>query len=130
MYKILIIGLGGFAGAVLRYGTCAFFQNYSKNNNLPIGTLAVNLIGCLLFGFLSQLAETHKLFSPELRSFIFIGFLGAFTTFSTFGSETINLIRDGSDLFALVNIFLHLGLGFSCLIIGKFLSSLFLNLAA
>jgi len=66
--------------------------------------LTVNVIGCLLIGFLSQLAETRGVFTSELRSLLFIGLLGGFTTFSTFGNESMNLLRDREDMFALANI--------------------------
>jgi CrcB protein len=79
-------------------------QTLSKSIDFPYGTLNVNLIGCFLIGVLSQLAETRGAFTQESRAFIFIGILGGFTTFSSFGNDTINLFRDGETLNALVNI--------------------------
>ena len=61
------------------------------------------MIGCLLIGFLSALIEIRSMFSPEIRSFVLIGLLGAFTTFSTFGNETLNLIRESRIELALLN---------------------------
>src|SRR5262245_59488098 len=83
-------------------------QDLSGTNRFPFGTLAVNLIGCLVVGFLSQLAETRGVFTPETRTLVFVGVLGGFTTFSAFGNETINLWREGQSSFALLNITAHL----------------------
>jgi CrcB protein len=124
MQEILIIGLGGFTGAVLRYIVCNLIQNQVQTGTLAYETLAVNLIGCFLIGLLSQLIETHNLFSPSVRLFIITGFLGAFTTFSTFGNETLDLFRNGSGLYSLANIALHLGLGLVCIMLGRFSVSL------
>lgn len=93
MSKILLVGAGGFVGAVLRYTVSAWVQTASKSVRFPYGTLAVNLLGCLVIGLLSQLAEDRNLFTSEMRLLIFIGILGAFTTFSTFSNETIDLLH-------------------------------------
>ena len=92
MSKILLVGFGGFVGAVLRYGISGWVQRWTGSVNFPYGTLAVNLLGCLVIGLLAGLAEDRGLFTPEARLFLFIGVLGAFTTFSTFGIETLNLL--------------------------------------
>lgn len=123
MQNLLLIGLGGFMGALLRYGVGEFIQGWSKSINFPYGTLAVNLLGCLLIGMLSQVAEVRGVISPEARSFIFIGLLGAFTTFSTFGNDTVSLFRDGENLLSYINIGLHLVLGLSAVWLGQSLSS-------
>ena len=73
MQNLLLIGLGGFMGALLRYGVSGFIQSWSKSINFPYGTLVVNLLGCLLIGMLSQVAEVRGVISPEARSFIFSG---------------------------------------------------------
>jgi CrcB protein len=106
--KILLAGIGGFAGSALRYVVSGLVQNISGSIRFPFGTLAVNLTGCLVIGFLSQLAETRGFFSAEVRTLIFIGVLGGFTTFSAFGNETINLWRDGEGALAGANIAAHL----------------------
>ena len=111
MQNLLLIGLGGFMGALLRYSVGGLIQNLSKSMSFPYGTLFVNLLGCLLIGALSQVAETRGVISPEARSFIFVGLLGAFTTFSTFGNDSVSLFRDGKDLLSFVNIGSHLILG-------------------
>lgn len=123
MQNLLLIGLGGFMGAVLRYGVSGLVQAWSKSLSFPYGTLVVNLLGCLLIGMLSQVAEVRGMISPEARSFIFIGLLGAFTTFSTFGNDTVSLFRDGENLLSYLNIGLHLVLGLSAVWLGQSLIS-------
>ncbi|RLD94817.1 MAG: fluoride efflux transporter CrcB [Bacteroidetes bacterium] len=123
MQNLLLIGLGGFMGALLRYSVSGLIQNLSKSMSFPYGTLFVNLLGCLLIGALSQMAEIRGVISPEARSFIFIGLLGAFTTFSTFGNDTVSLFRDGDNLLSYINIGLHLVLGLSAVWIGQSLVS-------
>jgi len=108
MGKIFLAGIGGFAGSALRYVVTGFVQNFSGSIRFPFGTLAVNLAGCFLIGFLSQLAETRGFFSADARPLIFIGVLGGFTTFSAFGNETINLWGDGEKMLAAANIAAHL----------------------
>jgi CrcB protein len=105
--KLFLAGIGGFIGSALRYAVSGFVQNWSGSIRFPFGTLAVNLAGCVLIGFLSQLAETRGIFSADARTLIFIGVLGGFTTFSAFGNETINLWRDGENALAVANIAAH-----------------------
>jgi CrcB protein len=105
--KLFLAGIGGFFGSALRYAVSGFVQNWSGSIRFPFGTLAVNLAGCVLIGFLSQLAETRGIFSADARTLIFIGVLGGFTTFSAFGNETINLWRDGENALAVANIAAH-----------------------
>lgn len=111
MGKIFLAGLGGFIGSSLRYGMTGYVQQWSRSIDFPYGTLAVNLIGCFLIGFLSQLAESRGVFTADSRTFVFIGILGGFTTFSAFGNETMNLWREGDNTLALANIAAHLILG-------------------
>ena len=119
MSNLLFIGLGGFIGAILRYSVGGFIQGWSKGNSFPIGTLAVNILGCFVIGLLSQLAESHGLFSPETRSLLFIGFLGAFTTFSTFGNETMNLLQSAKPWLSITNVSAHIVLGLVAIWIGR-----------
>lgn len=112
MVKIILAGMGGAIGSILRYSLSGFVQDLSKSIAFPYGTLAVNLLGCLAIGFLSQLAETRGYFTAETRTLVFIGVLGGFTTFSAFGNETINLWREHESGLAFLNIGAHL---FLCL---------------
>jgi len=111
MGKVLFVGLGGFIGAILRYWIGGWVQGASGSASFPYGTLTVNLIGCLAIGLLSQLAEASQVMTPETRLFLFIGLLGAFTTFSTFGNESMNLLRDGQTFLSLMNIGAHILFG-------------------
>ena len=109
MGRMLLAGIGGFVGSILRYSVTGLLQDLSRNQ-FPYGTLAVNFIGCLAIGFLSQLAESRGYFSVETRTLIFVGVLGGFTTFSAFGNETVNLWRGGENFLAAANILAHLAL--------------------
>lgn len=93
--RLSSIGLGGFIGAILRYQVSGWVQDRSGSILFPFGTASVNIIGCFVIGLLTFLVETRSYFSVETRAFILIGLLGSFTTFSTFGSETLGLIRGG-----------------------------------
>lgn len=70
----------------------------------PLGTFVVNVTGCLVIGLLAGLAEARSMFSIEARQFIFVGILGGYTTFSTFGLETFQLVREGQLMLALGNV--------------------------
>jgi CrcB protein len=103
MPRFLLIGLAGFVGTLARYwlsGVVA--RRYGET--FPYGTFAVNALGCLLAGFLFYLMYDRFLASPTSRSVIFIGLLGGFTTFSSFGLQTFTLLRDGEIFLALLNI--------------------------
>lgn len=98
--QALWIGLGGFAGANARWLVGAWVTT-RLGALLPYGTLVVNVTGCLLLGFLVGAIES-RVVQPGLRPALAIGFLGAYTTFSTFGYETVLLLEDGSVLLAVV----------------------------
>jgi CrcB protein len=123
MNNVLLVGIGGFIGSALRYLLGGYVQQSSKSI-FPYGTLAVNVLGCFVIGFLSQLAENRGAFSSEARTFIFIGILGGFTTFSSFGNETLNLARDGEMLNAFANIGLNVFLGLLAVWLGRTVSYL------
>ena len=98
MVQVLLIGAGGFVGAVARYGIVSLAQS-TWASSLPIGTLIVNVTGCLAVGWLSELFQTRPFLDSEVRGFLIIGLLGSFTTFSAFGHETVTLLRnDGAGL--------------------------------
>ncbi len=104
MGHLLLVGVGGFLGSVLRFVLSGYVQQWTYSIGFPYGTLSVNLIGCLVIGFLTQLAESQGLFSPESRAFVFVGVLGGFTTFSSFGNETVSLLRAGESAAGLLNV--------------------------
>jgi CrcB protein len=122
MANVLLVGIGGFIGSVLRYVLSGLVQEMTKRDDFPVGTLAVNVLGCFVIGLLSQLAEARGAFSPETRAFVFIGILGGFTTFSSFGNETMNLWRDGEAFLAFVNVASQLVLGLGAVWLGRVLA--------
>jgi len=124
MLKILYVGVGGFLGSIARYWASGLVHRILDKPWFPVGTLAVNVIGCLLIGFLGGLAEKSQIFTPEVRLLVFIGFLGGFTTFSTFGFEIITFARDGEIFSALANIVLHIVLGIGAVWLGLSLSKM------
>ncbi len=87
MVRILVIGIGGMVGAILRYQLSGIVQQVSGSVMVPYGTLAMDLIGCFPIGFLSQLAEARGAFSAETRALVSIGFLGSFTPFPPLGTK-------------------------------------------
>jgi CrcB protein len=93
MFKLFIIGCGGFVGAIARYGISGWVQNWS-GERFPAGTLAVNVLGCFLLGALMALVHERQQVGDSMRAFVGVGLLGAFTTFSTFGHETVELLQD------------------------------------
>lgn len=117
--KFLFIGLGGFTGSVVRYAVSGYVQGWSRSVSFPYGTLAVNTLGCLLIGFLSQLMESRGVFSENARFFVFIGLLGGFTTFSTFSNESMNLLRNNEIWGSSMNIMLHIFLGLFAVWLGR-----------
>jgi len=117
--SVLYVALGGALGSISRYLLSACTLTLSKNIDFPYGTLAVNLIGCFVIGFLSQLMETRGAFTPEARAFIFTGLLGGFTTFSAFGNDTINLLRDGRTFHALANVAANVIVGLTLVWFGR-----------
>ncbi len=119
MGTFLLIGLGGFLGAIMRYALSDYVQSWSKITQFPLGTLVVNLVGCLLIGALAQLAEARNIFTPETSSLVFLGFLGAFTTFSTFSSDSFNLISDGNNLLFYLNIGASVIFGLAAVWLGR-----------
>jgi CrcB protein len=97
-------------------------QKWSQSVDFPYGTLAVNLIGCLLIGMLTRLDELRSLLSPEVRFFILVGLMGAFTTYSTFSNEAIGLINDRRINLAVLYLAGHLILGLGAVMAGRLLS--------
>jgi CrcB protein len=98
--QILAVAVGGAVGCCLRYLTTLGAARIA-GVGFPLGTLVVNVLGCLLAGLLFGLAEERAAFPPIVRILVMTGFLGGFTTFSAFSLETVNLFRDGSWAIAL-----------------------------
>ena len=96
MGKVFLVGVGGFAGSILRYLFSGCIQQWTQSAAFPFGILVVNLVGCWVIGFLSQLADARGVFTAETRALVFVGVLGGFTTFSSFANESMNLFRGGA----------------------------------
>ncbi len=124
MINILLVGFGGFIGSVSRYLASGYVQQATKSIDFPYGTLVVNVVGCFIIGFLAQLAEERGVFTSQSRLFVFTGFLGGFTTFSSFGNETLNLARDSQMLNALANVGANVLLGLFAVWLGRTVSYL------
>jgi fluoride exporter len=122
MLKLLIVGLGGFIGTVLRYVLNNLIYKGLGTTLFPYGTLTVNLLGCFFIGLLASLAESRASITPEIRLFIQIGILGGLTTFSTFGYETYTLLRDGQFLLAVMNMVTQLILGLFAVWLGYYIA--------
>ncbi len=116
MLNLLFIALGGAIGALLRYGISGWVQR-GTGSTFPWGTMAVNMIGCFVIGLCGALLAGPYL-REEYRPFILIGVLGSFTTFSTFGYETFELVNDGQFARAGLNILLSNLVGLAAVWIG------------
>jgi len=117
MTKILLLGAAGFAGTLARY----FLQGVVQANAgsaFPFGTLAVNVSGCFILGFVNGLLTDRFLLDPRWRLCFTIGFCGAFTTFSTLVFETAQLAGDREFFLAALNVLASLAVGFAFLWLG------------
>ena len=117
MQRLLLIALAGSMGALARYGLAGFVQNNS-GSAFPWGTVSVNVLGTFCFGVVWSLADERLLISGETRLIILTGFMGAFTTFSTFMFETGTLMQDDQWLMAFGNLSLQLIAGILFLFLG------------
>lgn len=114
---ILFVGLGGFVGSVLRFliGQIIPF----KTGSFPWGTLAINVLGCLLIGVFFGLAEKEHMLSSNLRLFLTVGLCGGYTTFSTFGNETFLLIQNEQIAAAIAYTLLSVTMGVLAVFLGR-----------
>jgi CrcB protein len=111
MTKSLLVGFGGFLGSIARYLAGGAVHRLAEGSVFPFGTLFVNVTGCLAIGFLAALSEARGVLSPEARVFLLIGVLGGYTTFSSFGYETFQLVRGGEMLAAAANVLMQVVVG-------------------
>ena len=93
--NLLLVGSGGFLGAIARYLLGGAIIHHTVSSKFPWSTFAVNALGCLLIGALAGVTEKIDVIGPGARLFLFTGLLGGFTTFSAFGFETFYLLRRG-----------------------------------
>ena len=122
--KLGLIALAGSAGTLARYWLSGLVYDVA-GRNFPWGTATVNIFGCFLFGLVWQLGEGRMLLRSETRAIILTGFMGAFTTFSTFIFESNAFLEDGRYLQALANVTFQTVLGFAALFGGLVLGRLF-----
>jgi CrcB protein len=113
----VLIGGAGALGAIARYGFEGMISTRWPGL-FPLGTFVVNVSGCLLLGFVFTVTTERFMVDPTIRSAITIGFLGAYTTFSTFSLETVRLIEDGAYLVAAGNALASLAAGFIAVYVG------------
>lgn len=99
--NILLVGLGGGVGSILRY-LCQRWVNEWYQHNFPLATFLINISGCLLIGIFYALGEKGNILSPQTRILLVTGFCGGFTTFSTFAFENMNLLRIGDSFYFLL----------------------------
>ncbi len=117
MLRLLLIFFAGGCGCLLRYGLAGWVQRFG-NGSFPAGTLIVNVIGCVAIGFPASLFTGPMLIREEYRLAVLVGLLGGFTTFSTFGYETIMLTGNGQFGLAALNVLLSNGLGLAAAWLG------------
>ncbi|SKA81566.1 fluoride efflux transporter CrcB [Desulfobaculum bizertense] len=123
MEKLLLLALGGSAGALSRYGLAGLVHKIF-GGTFPLGTFVVNMCGCLFFGLVWGFLENRTILGPAARTAVLTGFMGAFTTFSTYIFESSSLLRDGQWWSAIANIAGQTVLGLVLLTAGLFLARL------
>ena len=121
MLNILFIGLGGFLGAIARYGT-ALWIGERWGRTFPLGTFFVNVTGSFLIGLFMTLFTERFIVNPQWRLLLVVGFLGAYTTFSTFAYETGALLKDSEWLLTGLNVVGSVTAGFIALKLGEALA--------
>jgi CrcB protein len=118
---LVTIALAGGLGALARYSLTGFTHRLTAWD-FPVGTLLVNVVGCFVFGFLTPLLAERAHIPEAWRMGVIIGFLGSFTTFSTFGFDTIDLAQNGDWGKAALNVFASLLLGCCGVLAGLWLA--------
>lgn len=121
--NILIVGMGGGVGSILRY-LCQKWINEAYQHNFPLATFLVNIFGCLLIGVFYALGEKGNILSPQTRLLLVTGFCGGFTTFSTFAFENMNLLRTGDSFYFLLYAVGSVVLGIAAVYLGSFIIKL------
>lgn len=114
----VVIGTGGFCGAVLRYWVSSGIKRLTGEDWAFVGTMTVNLVGCLMIGTLLVLYARHRVLSPAAFQFLVVGLVGSLTTFSTFAAETLDLLRFGRPGAAALHVGANLVIGLSLVWIG------------
>lgn len=108
--RTIWVGIAGFFGAIARYALGGFISNQTRGA-FPWETLVINVSGCFALGFIFTLLTERFMPNPTVRIALTVGFLGAYTTFSTFAFETMRLAQDGAMLLASINVVASVGAG-------------------
>lgn len=119
--NLVMIGLGGALGSMSRYLVSRSLTSHLENffaGGFPIGTFAVNVIGCFLIGYIYAFFDRHGMLFPQLKLFLATGFCGGFTTFSTFVAENVSL-SGNSPMLMLLYLTVSIVLGFVALYMGS-----------
>ena len=115
---LLFVGFGGACGAIARY-LLAGFAHRCTSGTFPVGTLLVNVLGCLAIGVVMGLMDDKGGLGQNVRWLLVIGFLGSFTTFSALGYETVAMLRDGQFALAVLNATGNFSLGIGAVVLGR-----------
>ena len=115
----LIIGFGGFLGSIARFSLGNYLTRFFDQTQFPVGTFAVNILGCFVIGLIGGLIESRDLFSPEVRLMLLVGVLGGFTTFSSFGNESLFLFQQGE----MRTVLLYVGMSVFCGLLAVWMGS-------
>ncbi|MDO4159787.1 MAG: fluoride efflux transporter CrcB [Prevotellaceae bacterium] len=121
--NIIIVAVGGAIGSVARYLVSRVIQD-SVSSGFPFGTMTVNIVGCLLIGFIGALAAEHGSISAETKLILTTGFCGGFTTFSTFMNESLTLFRTDSLLVSAIYVGMSVVLGLIAAAAGMYLGKM------
>jgi len=121
--EYLVIGIGGFLGANARY-LVAGWAAQRFGTTFPYGTFIINVSGSFILGLFLVVVQERTFIHPNYRLFFAVGFLGAYTTFSTFTYESLRLVQDGSILLGLTNIFASVVVGLLGVVLGVVLGGL------
>ena len=117
LFLAFLVGVGGFIGAISRYGLGSFIQE--RSGDFPAGTFVVNFLGCFLLSIIMFGATQKDVLSEEARLFLGVGVMGAFTTMSTFSYETMKLVEDNKLPLAGANVLLTVTLMLAAIYLGK-----------
>jgi CrcB protein len=124
MKQIMLVGLGGFIGSIGRY----MISKWNTNEcfiAIPIGTLAVNILGSFIIGFLAGVPIKSEWMTADMRLLLMVGICGGFTTFSSFTNENMSLIQNGQYILAFSYTLTSIALGIAAVFIGHYLSNYF-----
>jgi len=122
--KLLILALAGGLGTLTRYGTGVLVSYWAKDTNFPWAIFTVNMIGCLLFGIVFSFTESKTEWPEEIRLYALVGFMGAFTTYSTFAFQSAAFIKESQWGLALANVLSQNILGILCVFAGLYLGKI------